>query len=70
MARGRGQGETLRLRKIYAHHANEVPGKAVYEFVAKGGDVAVVPDASHALIPEHPAAVVAAIVAWLSKLPK
>ncbi len=32
--------------------------------------IAVIPDASHALIPEHPAAVVEAIVAWLSKLPK
>lgn len=32
--------------------------------------IAVIPDASHALIPEHPAAVVAAMVAWLSKLPK
>ena len=32
--------------------------------------IAVIPDASHALIPEHPAAVVEAMVAWLSKLPK
>jgi pimeloyl-ACP methyl ester carboxylesterase len=31
--------------------------------------VAVIPDASHALIPEQPAAVVAAIVAWMRKLP-
>jgi pimeloyl-ACP methyl ester carboxylesterase len=30
----------------------------------------VIPDASHALIPEQPAAVVAAIVDWTSKLPK
>lgn len=32
--------------------------------------IVVIPDASHALIPEHPAAVVAAIVAWLSTLAK
>ena len=31
--------------------------------------VAVIPDASHALIPEQPDAVVAAIVAWMRKLP-
>ena len=31
--------------------------------------IAVIPDASHALIPEHPAAVVAAMVAWMRKLP-
>ncbi len=30
--------------------------------------LAVIPDASHALIPEHPAAVVAAIVGWMRKL--
>jgi len=32
--------------------------------------IAVIPDASHALIPEQPAAVVEAIVAWMRKLPK
>ncbi len=32
--------------------------------------VAVIPDASHALIPEQPAAVVDAIVAWMRKLPR
>ncbi|HMH17488.1 MAG TPA: alpha/beta hydrolase [Burkholderiales bacterium] len=32
--------------------------------------IVVVPDASHALIPEQPAAVAAAIVAWMRKLPK
>ena len=31
--------------------------------------IAVIPDASHALIPEQPAAVVEAIVAWMRKLP-
>ena len=30
----------------------------------------VIPDASHALIPEQPAAVIAAIVAWMRKLPR
>ena len=32
--------------------------------------LAVIPDASHALIPEQPAAVVAAIVGWVQKLPR
>jgi pimeloyl-ACP methyl ester carboxylesterase len=32
--------------------------------------IAVIPDASHALIPEQPAAVVEAIVGWMRKLPK
>ncbi|TMG76439.1 MAG: alpha/beta hydrolase, partial [Betaproteobacteria bacterium] len=36
---GPGQGETLRLRKIYARHDYEVPGTAAYEFVAKRADV-------------------------------
>jgi dienelactone hydrolase len=36
---GPGQGETLRLRKIYARHDYEVPGTAAYEFVAKRPDV-------------------------------
>ena len=31
--------------------------------------IAVVPNASHALIPEQPHAVVAAIVDWVRKLP-
>ena len=32
--------------------------------------VAVIPDASHALIPEQPAAVVAALLEWMRKLPR
>jgi pimeloyl-ACP methyl ester carboxylesterase len=32
--------------------------------------VVVIPDASHALIPEQPAAVIAAILAWIGKLPR
>src|SRR2546422_8557200 len=36
---GPGQGEALRLRKIYARHDYEVPGKAAYEFVANRPDV-------------------------------
>jgi pimeloyl-ACP methyl ester carboxylesterase len=32
--------------------------------------VVVIPNASHALIPEQPAAVVEAIVAWIGKLPR
>jgi len=32
--------------------------------------IAVIPDASHALIPEQPAAVVETIVAWIRKLPR
>ena len=36
---GPGQGETLRLRKIYARHDYEVAGTAAYEFVARRADV-------------------------------
>jgi len=36
---GPGQGESLRLRKIYARHDYEVPGTAAYEFVARRADV-------------------------------
>jgi dienelactone hydrolase len=36
---GPGQGEALRLRRIYARHDYEVPGTAAYEFVAKRPDV-------------------------------
>jgi pimeloyl-ACP methyl ester carboxylesterase len=32
-------------------------------------DIVVIPDASHALIAEQPAAVVAAVVAWIARLP-
>jgi pimeloyl-ACP methyl ester carboxylesterase len=32
--------------------------------------IVVIPNASHALIPEQPAAVVDAIVAWISGLPR
>jgi pimeloyl-ACP methyl ester carboxylesterase len=32
--------------------------------------IVVIPDASHALIPEQPAAVVAAIVSWMRDLPR
>jgi len=32
--------------------------------------VAVIPDASHALLPEQPAAVAAAMLAWIAKLPR
>jgi pimeloyl-ACP methyl ester carboxylesterase len=44
---------------------NEFPD----EFGARA-TVVVIPNASHALIPEQPAAVVDAIVAWIGKLPK
>ena len=49
------------------------PRETVNELKEELGDrvtIAVIPDASHALIPEHPAAVVAAMVAWLRRLPK
>jgi dipeptidyl aminopeptidase/acylaminoacyl peptidase len=36
---GPGQGETLRLRRVYARHDYEVAGTAAYEFVAKRPDV-------------------------------
>jgi len=36
---GPGQGESLRLRDIYARHDYEVPGAAAYEYVASRPDV-------------------------------
>jgi pimeloyl-ACP methyl ester carboxylesterase len=33
-------------------------------------EIVVIPNASHALIPEQPAAVTKAIVTWIGKLPK
>jgi drug/metabolite transporter (DMT)-like permease len=45
--------------------ANEFP-----EEFGERATVVVIPNASHALLPEQPAAVVDAIVAWIGKLPK
>ena len=39
------------------------------EFGARA-EIVVIPNASHALIPEQPAAVTEAILAWIGKLPK
>ncbi len=36
---GPGQGESLRLRELYARHDYEVPGKAAYEYVAARPEV-------------------------------
>jgi len=36
---GPGQGESLRLRGLYARHDYEVPGKAAYDYVASRPDV-------------------------------
>ena len=36
---GPGQGESLRLRELYARHDYEVPGTAAYEYVAARADV-------------------------------
>ena len=36
---GPGQGESLRLRELYARHDYEVPGKAAYDYVAARPDV-------------------------------
>jgi pimeloyl-ACP methyl ester carboxylesterase len=49
------------------------PREAMNEIRNEFGErvtIVVIPDASHALIPEQPAAVVAAIVAWMRKLPR
>jgi len=49
------------------------PRSMMNEFPQEFGEratVVVIPNASHALIPEQPAAVVEAIVAWIGKLPK
>lgn len=36
---GPGQGESLRLRELYARHDYEVPGAAAYDYVSSRGDV-------------------------------
>src|SRR4051812_2070948 len=36
---GPGQGESLRLRELYARHDYEVPGRAAYEYVAARAEV-------------------------------
>ncbi|MGE5523645.1 MAG: alpha/beta hydrolase family protein [Rhodospirillaceae bacterium] len=36
---GPGQGESLRLRELYARHDYEVPGAAAYDYVASRADV-------------------------------
>lgn len=36
---GPGQGESLRLRELYARHDYEVPGRAAYDYVASRPDV-------------------------------
>jgi pimeloyl-ACP methyl ester carboxylesterase len=49
------------------------PRSMMNEFPEEFGEratVVVIPNASHALLPEQPAAVVEAIVAWIGKLPK
>jgi pimeloyl-ACP methyl ester carboxylesterase len=49
------------------------PRSMMNEFQEEFGEratVVVIPNASHALIPEQPAAVVEAIVAWIGKLPQ
>jgi pimeloyl-ACP methyl ester carboxylesterase len=49
------------------------PRSMMNEMKEEFGDrvtVAVIPDASHALVPEQPAAVIDAIVAWTRKLPR
>jgi pimeloyl-ACP methyl ester carboxylesterase len=49
------------------------PRAAVNELRDEFGErvtIVVIPDASHALIPEQPAAVVAAIVSWMRDLPR
>jgi pimeloyl-ACP methyl ester carboxylesterase len=49
------------------------PRSMMNEFRDEFGErasVVVIPNASHALIPEQPAAVVEAIVAWIGKLPR
>lgn len=42
----------------------------IKEEFGERAEIAVIADASHALIPEQPAAVTAAIVTWIGKLPK
>jgi pimeloyl-ACP methyl ester carboxylesterase len=45
-------------------------GSEMREEFGERATIVVIPNASHALLPEQPAAVVEAIVAWMSKLPQ
>ena len=62
---------TVPLLDLQAAHDPFKPREKTNELVDELGDrvtIVVIPDASHALIPEQPAAVIAAIVAWVRKL--
>jgi pimeloyl-ACP methyl ester carboxylesterase len=66
-------GGTVRLLDLQGELDPFKPRSMMNEIKDEFGeraDVVVIPDASHALISEQPAAVIAAIVAWIGKLPK
>jgi pimeloyl-ACP methyl ester carboxylesterase len=66
-------GGTARLLDLQAELDPFKPRSMMNEISQEFGeraDIVVIPDASHALIPEQPAAVIDAIVAWIGKLPK
>lgn len=63
---------TVPLLDLQAEHDPFKPREKMNELKEELGDrvtIVVIPDASHALIPEQPAAVTDAIVAWVRKLP-
>jgi pimeloyl-ACP methyl ester carboxylesterase len=63
---------TVPLLDLQAEHDPFKPRETMNELKEEFGDrvtVVVIPDASHALIPEQPAAVTDAIVAWVRELP-
>ena len=65
-------GGTAPLLDLQAEHDPFKPPEKRNEMKDEFGDrvtVMVIPDASHALIPEQPAAVVDALVGWIKSLP-
>ena len=64
-------GGTAPLLDLQAEHDPFKPAEKRNELRDEFGErvsIAVIPNASHALIPENPNAVVAALVAWMRKL--
>jgi pimeloyl-ACP methyl ester carboxylesterase len=66
-------GGTVPLLDLQAELDPFKPRGMMNEMKEEFGDrvtIVVIPNASHALIPEQPVAVSAAIVAWIQKLPR
>ena len=67
---GAGTAPLLDLQAALDPFKPRETGNELREEFGERVTVVVIPDASHALIPEQPAAVVEAMLAWMQKLPK